>query len=203
MDLEIIKQTLRFDGFFRVLEYRLRHRLFSGDMSPAITRELIDRGQGVAVLPYDPGADAVVLIEQFRIGALSAPAGPWLIELIAGLVEPGESLEEVARREAWEEAGCRLGRLEQIHLFFSSPGSSSERIALYLAEVESAGLGGIHGVEEEGEDIRVHVLPVDEALRMVTSGRIDSAIPIIALQWLALNRASLHARWTAEAESEP
>lgn len=197
MDWEIIHRRLGFEGFFRLLEYRLRHRLFSGAMGPAISRELIDRGQAVAVLPYDPGRDEVVLIEQFRIGALEAPAGPWLVELIAGLMEPSESPEEVARREALEEAGCELGKLERIYEFFSSPGSTSERIVLYVAQVESGGVGGIHGVEEEGEDIRVHVLGTDEALGLVGQGRIDSAIPIIALQWLALNRPGLRSRWRA------
>jgi ADP-ribose pyrophosphatase len=196
MDWEIINRILRFDGFFRVFECRLRHRLFGGEMSPELVRELIDRGRAVAVLPYDPRADAVVLIEQFRIGAIDAPAGPWQIELIAGLMEPGEGEESVARREAEEEAGCTLGRLERIHDFYSSPGSTSERVAVYVAEVDSAGLGGIHGIQDEGEDIRVHVVSVDQALAMLRRGRIDSAIPIIALQWLALNRDSLHRRWT-------
>ncbi|MGD8644359.1 MAG: NUDIX domain-containing protein, partial [Chromatiales bacterium] len=191
MDWEIINRILRFDGFFRVFECRLRHRLFGGEMSPELVRELIDRGRAVAVLPYDPRADAVVLIEQFRIGAIDAPAGPWQIELIAGLMEPGEGEESVARREAEEEAGCTLGRLERIHDFYSSPGSTSERVAVYVAEVDSAGLGGIHGIQDEGEDIRVHVVSVDQALAMLRRGRIDSAIPIIALQWLALNRDSL------------
>ncbi|MGD8498190.1 MAG: NUDIX domain-containing protein [Chromatiales bacterium] len=196
MDWEIINRILRFDGFFRVFECRLRHRLFGGEMSPELVRELIDRGRAVAVLPYDPRADAVVLIEQFRIGAIDAPAGPWQIELIAGLMEPGEGEESVARREAEEEAGCTLGRLERIHDFYSSPGSTSERVAVYVAEVDSAGLGGIHGIQDEGEDIRVHVVSVDQALAMLRRGRIDSAIPIIALQWLALNRDSLHRRWS-------
>lgn len=195
MDWEIIDRTLRFDGFFRVFECRLRHRLFDGGMSPELMRELIDRGRAVAVLPYDPRAEAVVLIEQFRIGAIDAPKGPWQIELIAGLMEPGEQEESVGRREAEEEAGCALGRLERIHDFYSSPGSTSERVVVYVAEVDSAGLGGIHGIEAEGEDIRVHVVSVDEALAMLSRGRIDSAIPIIALQWLALNRESLRQRW--------
>ncbi len=185
------------DGVFRLERYRLRHALFRGGMSPPLTRELFERGHAVAVLPYDPRRDAVVLIEQFRVGALARPGGPWLVEIVAGMIDGDEPPEAVARREALEEAGLRLGRLEQICRFYTSPGGSSETIHLYCAEVDSHGCGGIHGLVEEGEEIRVFSESADAALARLTAGSIDSASPVIALQWLALNRTRLRRAWAA------
>ncbi len=193
--VEILEHRNRFSGFFRIEEYRLRHRLFNGGMSPPLTRELFERGHAVAMLPYDPNRDAVVLLEQFRIGALNAPHGPWLLEIVAGMVEAGESPQEVVRREALEEAGLALEALEPICDYLVSPGGTSERIALYCGQVDCAGVGGLHGIVEEGEDIRAAVYPLDEALALLAAGRIDSASPIIALQWLAANRERLRRLW--------
>ncbi len=195
MKWEILNKSAGFEGFFKLLTYRLRHSLFAGGLGPEITRELIERGHAAAVLPYDAARDEVVLIEQFRIGALDSPKGPWLLEVVAGLLEPGETSEEVVRREAMEEAGVALKALRPIHHYYSSPGGSTERIALYAGHVDSEGVGGIHGLEEEGEDIRVHVVAAEQAFDMLDAGLIDSAMPIIALQWLKLNRADLRAQW--------
>jgi len=183
------------DGFFRLERFRLRHALFAGGMSPPLTRELFERGHAVAVLPYDPVRDAVVLIEQFRIGALQRVAGPWLVEIVAGIVGGDEPPESVARREAVEEAGLCLGRLEKVGRFYVSPGGSSESIHLYCGEVDASVAGGIHGLVEEGEDIRVFAETVDGAMGRLAAGEIDSAIPVIALQWLALNRTRLRRDW--------
>jgi ADP-ribose pyrophosphatase len=192
---ELIKKTPLYDGFFRLSAFHLRHELFAGGSSPELRRELLDRGNAVAVLPYDPEADSVVLIEQFRIGARDDPQGPWLMEIIAGYQEPGEAEADVASREAEEEADCRISDLQTICRYYSSPGSSNEQIHLFLARIDSDGIAGIHGLEHEGEDIRVHVLPFEQAMEMMESGHIDSAMPIIALQWLALNRQGIRAGW--------
>lgn len=186
---------MAYAGFFRLERLRLRHALFAGGMSPPLTRELFERGHAVAVLPYDPVRDAVVLIEQFRIGALARAGGPWLLEIVAGIIEDGEAPEAVARREAVEEADLRLGRLEKIGRFYVSPGGSSESVHLFCGEVDASGAGGIHGLVEEGEDIRVLVEPFATAMQRLTSGAIDSASPVIALQWLALNRTRLRQTW--------
>jgi ADP-ribose pyrophosphatase len=195
MKWEIVDTELLYEGFFRLSRIRLAHALFDGGMGPEIERELLERGQAVAVLPYDPRRDEVVLIEQFRIGAIESGKGPWTVEVVAGLMEPGESADSVARREAMEEAGCELQELVLAHQYYSSPGSSNERISVFVARVDSAGLGGLHGLAHEGEDIRARVVSFDEAIGMMQSGVIDSAMPIIALQWLALNRAELRERW--------
>lgn len=188
---EILDSETVYQGFFRLERYRLRHRLFAGGMSGPVQRELFERGHAAAVLLYDPQRDAVVLLEQFRIGALQAAGGPWLLEIVAGMIEEGESAAEVVRREALEEAGARIQRLEFICDYLVSPGGTSETISLYCGLVDSDGLGGIHGLEEEQEDIRVTVVTFDQAWALWQQGQINSASPIIALQWLAMQRESL------------
>ncbi|MEK6596357.1 MAG: NUDIX domain-containing protein, partial [Pseudomonadota bacterium] len=106
MDVEILEKTICFEGFFRLERYRLRHRLFNGDWSRPLVRELFERGHAAAILPYDPIRDEVILIEQFRVGALAAPGGPWLLEIVAGVIEGNETTEEVVKRESMEEADC-------------------------------------------------------------------------------------------------
>lgn len=195
MRWEIIDKSLSFKGFFQLVTYRLKHALFSGGMSGELNRELFVRGEAAAVLPYDAVNDTVVLIEQFRIGALDSPQGAWMTEIVAGSLEPGESTEEVARREAMEEAGCIIDELIPVCQCYSSPGSSDERVSIFVGRTDSTGLGGIHGLAEEGEDIRATVVPADEALAQLHAGIIESAVPIIALQWLELHRDELRDQW--------
>jgi ADP-ribose pyrophosphatase len=196
--VEILEKTVCYDGFFRLERYRLRHRLFSGAWSRVLTRELFERGHAAAVLPYDPVLDMVVLVEQFRIGALEAPGDPWLLEIVAGVIDhPGETPEDVARREAVEEANCQLQEVIHICDYFVSPGGTSERISLFCGKVDASGAGGLCGLAVEEEDIRVIVLPFVEAIEQLHAGKINSAAPIIALQWLQLNHDQLRARWGA------
>jgi ADP-ribose pyrophosphatase len=162
-----------------------------------MVREVFERGHAAAVLPYDPVRDQVVLVEQFRIGALRAPEGPWLLEIVAGIIDPGETPEAVVRREAVEESGCVLQDVVPICEYHVSPGGTTERIALFCGQVDALHIGGIHGLAEEEEDIRVLVVPTDEAIALLHAGKILSAAPIIALQWLLLNRESLRRRWGA------
>lgn len=173
----------------------MRHRLFSGEWSPVLTRELFERGHAAAVLPYDPTTDQVVLTEQFRIGALQAPGGPWLLEIVAGMMETGETPEAVVRREALEEIGCAVGDLVSICDYHVSPGGTSERIHLFCGRVDAAQASGVHGVADEGEDIRVVVMSADDAIAHMQAGKIVSAAPIIALQWLMMNRRALREKW--------
>ncbi len=188
----ITRQTL-FEKYFRLEEYQVSHELFGGGDSQVFTREIFDRGSVVAVLPYDPLRDRVVLIEQFRAGAIDDPKGPWLIESVAGIIEDGESEQQVAIRESREESGCEIERLETISHYYVSPGGTSELCSLYCGLVDSDGIGGIHGLPHEHEDIRVLVTDAEEAFAWVREGRIRSSATIIALQWLELNRARLRA----------
>ncbi|MFQ5958213.1 MAG: NUDIX domain-containing protein [Alphaproteobacteria bacterium] len=194
-DFEILERSLCHDGYFRVERLRVRIRLYAGGWSRAIDREVFERGHAACVLLYDPDRDEVVLVEQFRAPAIGAPGGPWLIETVAGIVERDETPEDVVRREAEEEAGCTLGELVRIGEVLPSPGACSERLTLYCARVDATRADGIHGVAEEGEDIRVLEMTVDEAMAAVADGRICVANAVIPLQWLALNRDRLRARW--------
>jgi len=193
--VEILDKTVCYDGFFRLERYRLRHRLFSGAWSRVLTRELFERGHAAAVLPYDPALDAVVLVEQFRIGALEAPGSPWLLEIVAGIIDPGETPADVVRREAVEEANCQIQELVHICDYFVSPGGTSERISLFCGKVDAADAGGLYGLAAEEEDIRVLVVPFAEAIEQLHAGKINSAAPIIALQWLQLNHDQIRVRW--------
>jgi len=193
---EVLNKTVGYDGFFRMEKYRLRHELFQGGWSPDITRECLERGHAVAVLLYDPDHDQVVLLEQFRVGALDFPGGPWLLEIVAGIMDdPDESAEEVARRETVEEADCELLELLPICHYLVSPGGTSESITLFCGRVDATGVSGLRGLPEEHEDIRLHVVSRGEALELLYAGRINSAAPIIALQWLELNRPRLLEHW--------
>jgi ADP-ribose pyrophosphatase len=192
---EILAKEIVYQGFFRVEKYRLKHTLFGGGWSAEITRELFMRGSCVAVLLYDPDADKVVLIEQFRTGAVLNHEKSWLVEIVAGAIEEGENAEEVAYRESLEEAGCKIEQLMVINEFYTTPGGSSEWITLFCGKVDSTQVGGIHGLDHEDEDILVRAVNFDQAYLMLENGEIESAIPIIAIQWLALNRQKLKQRW--------
>jgi ADP-ribose pyrophosphatase len=199
LQFEILETSTGYAGFFRLMRYRLRHRLYNGNWSPVLTRELFERGHAAALLPYDPVADRVILIEQFRIGALEATGGPWLLEIVAGIIEPSETPEDVVRREAVEEMGCPVQEVVPICEYYVSPGGTSERISLFCGKVDASQAGGIHGLADESEDIRVVPMSADEAIARMQAGAIVSAAPIIALQWLALNRDQMRRRWgTAE-----
>lgn len=193
--VEIVEQTTLYRGFFQLIRLRLRHTLFGGGWSRVVQRELFHRGRCVAVLLYDPVDDQVVLIEQFRVGALMANEHAWLLEIVAGAIEEGESPDQVARREAFEEAGCRVRELFPIYEFFTTPGGLSEKITLFCGIIEGSPREGIHGLEEEDEDIRTTVVTFQRAMSLLAEGRIDSGIPIVALQWLALNREDLRRRF--------
>ena len=194
-DIEILQRETCFQGFFSLERLRLRHTLFQGGWTPPLVREVLIRGLAVAVLPYDPVRDEVVLIEQFRSGALVAGEDAWMIEIVAGIAHEGEDPQDVAVRETMEETGLQVAGLEPVARFMPSPGGSSEVVQIYVARVDAEGAGGYHGVEDEGEDIRVFRLTADKAFAMLDDGRIDTAITLVGLQWLARNRDVLRTRW--------
>lgn len=199
--VEILDRSVAFDGYFQIIRYRVRHRQFAGGMGPEVVREVFERGHAAAVLPYDPERDQVVLIEQFRIGALGVVDDPWLLEPVAGIIEAGESVTDVARREAQEEAGLTVLDLAPACTYLASPGGTTETCAVFIGRVDAASAGGIFGLAHEGEDIKVHVVALDVALDWLAQGRIKAATTIIALQWLALHRADLGHRWLSDQQS--
>ena len=194
-EFEIIDKEIVYAGFFRMEKYRLKHTLFAGGWGAEISRELFVRGSCIAVLLYDPRTDKVILIEQFRAGAINNPERAWLVEIVAGAIEEGETAVEVAYRESLEEAGCEIEELIVINEFYTTPGGAAERITLFCGKVDSTQIVGIHGLDDEDEDILVHCVNSEEAYQMVVNNDIESAIPIIAIQWLQLNKQQLQQKW--------
>jgi len=194
-DVEIIARETLYSGFFSMELYRFRHRLFNGEMSGEIKREIFERGHAAVLLPYDPVRDEVVLVEQVRIAAYDTSETPWLLEMVAGMIEEGESVEDVARREALEEAGLVVGRTKPVLSYLASPGGTTERSSIMVGEVDATTAEGIHGLADENEDIRVHVVSREQAYQWVEEGKIDNAASVIALQWLQLHYQTLRHEW--------
>ncbi len=195
-DIEVQEKKTAYDGYLKIDVYRLRHKKFDGSWTGVLPpREVCVRGQAVGVLLYDPDRDSVVLIEQFRVGSASAGGPAWLTEIVAGLLDDGETPEEVARREAVEEAGCTVRDIELICDYYPSPGAYDEHVTVFCGRVDSRGLAETGGLEEEHEDIRISVVPTDEAIRLLDENRLNNSIAIIALGWLARNRERLRTQW--------
>lgn len=194
--VEIIQAETVFQGYFRIDRYTLRHRTHDGGWSGTMTREVFERGHATAIIPYDPWRDRVLLIEQFRAPALAAAKSAWQMEVVAGVIDKGQGPETVAHREMKEETGETLHDLIPLYHYLVSQGGTSETVRLYCGIVDTTAAGGIHGLDEEQEDIRVHVLAFDEAWARVKDGRIDNAPTIIGLQWLALERGNLPTAYT-------
>lgn len=196
-DITHLTKKILYKGFFILEQISFRYRKFDGSMSNEVCREVLHRGSNtVALLAYDAKRDEVVLIEQVRIATIEAQSSPWMLELIAGMVDKeGENLEDVARREAMEEAGITIGRCRPIVSYFPSSGGLAEKLFLFVGEVDAETAKGIHGLSEENEDIKVHVVHRDVAYSWVENGIINNAASIIAMQWLKLNHAQLKKEW--------
>ncbi len=196
-DVEVVEKATVYKGRFQVDRYRLRHKLHGGGWSEPFVREVFERGHAAAVLPYDPVLDRVVLIEQFRPGAYAAGLHPWLVEAVAGIIDPGETAEQVVRREAWEEARVELGPVEKVARCMVTPGACSECVDIYVGRVDASNAGGVYGLAHEHENIRVFTLSVDEAEKKLAAQEFTNVVTIVALQWLLLHRMQLRDRWGA------
>ncbi len=203
-DVEVVERTTLYEQYFRVDHYILKHRLFEGGWSGHIPREIFERGHAVSVVLFDPLRDALVMIEQFRAGAYAAMNSPWfggdcsplLIEITAGIIEDGETPEEVARREAKEETGCEITDIVPLCHYLVSPGGSSESCFIFCGRVDSAKAGGIHGLSHEHENIRVRAVPVAQVFEWLDNGRINNAMTMIGLQWFRRRHCALRAKWS-------
>lgn len=198
-EVEILERHPAYRGFFGLDVLRLRHRRFDGRWSDLLVREQFLMRSAVSVLPYHAASDTIVLVEQFRAGVLGVLPRPWLIEAPAGLVEAGEALEQVARRECREETGLVLARLRHACDYASSPGGCSEIVRYFIGELTAPPRAGLAGMAGEGEDIRSHAVRLDEAVRMVEDGRIIGVTGVIGVLWLAANAAVLRQEWATPA----
>ncbi len=194
-DVTISAIETKYHGFFKLNEYQLQHKLFSQKQSNSFTREVFERGDAVVIMLYDPQKDTLLLLEQFRPGVLRANETPWMLEFIAGMFNDNESPIDVAVREAKEEANIELKAesIKPIMKYFSSPGAMSERIFLYWTTFDSSKVssGSVYGLAHENEDIMLHLVSRNDALILLTEGKISNAATVIGLQWLAINYQSL------------
>ena len=199
--VEVLGEECSYRGFFQIRTLKFRHRLYRGGWSSVVSRELFARNDAVGVLLFDPVLDAVALVEQFRIGVLgnqvAAERGcsPWLLELVAGIIEKDETPEQVGVREAVEEAGATVERLEPIAEYYASPGGSNEYLYLYAGCADLSDTEGIYGLEHENEDIRAFVIPVATLWEMLDRGEFINAHTLIAVQWLRLHHDRLKRQW--------
>lgn len=195
-DVFNLTKRILYKGFFSLLEYRFQYRKFDGSVSEVVSREILERGHAVVLLAYDDKRDEVVLIEQIRIAAIETEDSPWMLELIAGMMDhENESIEEVAKREALEEAGIVVGQCKPIISYLASPGGLTEKLHVLVGQVDALTAKGVHGLAEENEDIKVHVVSREQAYKWVEEGVINNAASIIALQWLQLNHLTLRNEW--------
>jgi ADP-ribose pyrophosphatase len=196
-DAVIIDSIDVYRGYCCLKKITFKHRLFSGAWSQPIVREVLERGNAIAVLLIDPRQDQLVLVEQIRISLHTRHHAPWLLEIVAGIRHTDEAETEVAQRETLEETSLVLLNLEPIYTYWSSPGVSTEQVSLFCGHVDATSVQNqsVHGLISEGEDIRVHIVKINEAIGLLESGHINNAMTIIAIQWLEKNYTQLKRRW--------
>lgn len=194
-DVQLIDSKPLYKGFFKMVKYAFKYRLFQGGWSEVVEREIFERGHAVAVLLYDPDLAEFVLIEQIRIGAMATSHSPWLIEIVAGIIDEGETPENVCKREALEEAGVEISHLRKAVSYLASPGGTTERLDVFMAKVDASKAHGVHGLDHESEDILVHRVAEQQAIDWIEQGVIENAATLIALQWFCLNKQTLLNEW--------
>jgi ADP-ribose pyrophosphatase len=198
-EVEIIRNEPLSDGFLRLNRYRLGLTVPSTGRRVVVDRECVGGLNSAAVLPFNPATGRVVLVEQFRIGALQADPAGLTCEPPGGVIATGADAAETARREALEEAGCRIGAMTRIGTCRTCPGFSDERVELFCGEWRQAALPAVAGDPGEGEFTRVIVMDIDALIPVLGQGRFTAATLIIAVQWLALHRHRLDALWSPDA----
>lgn len=187
-DVQVLQEGVVYKGFFSMFKLRLKHRLFNGGWSEEISRELFHRGEAAAAILYDPVRDEIGLVEQFRIGAIESEYSPWCLEVVAGMRDKDESPEDLIRREIAEEAGITKVELIHISRYYSTPGGCSELIHLYCGLCDLENASGVHGLDDENEDIFLHTVAADEVFPVMLNSRMNNAATLIALQWLQIHR---------------
>ncbi len=195
-DVRIVREREGYDGFFRIKAFNLTHKRFDGGQSGEIPRETFVAFDAALVLPYDPVTDRVMLVEQLRFGPIQrGDPAPWVLEPIAGLVDVGEPPSETARREAVEEAGLKIDRIEPMLNGYASPGYSTEFFHMFLGvcDLSDRAAQGQGGLASENEDIRNHVIPFDQAMALIESGEVNAVPLAMMLLWLATKRDGLRA----------
>ena len=194
-NIEVVKKETLYKKFFRADEYFFKYPHYNGEMSRVISREVMERGNAAGILLYDADRETLVFVEQMRVGSFCAGENPWLLECVAGIVDEGETPEQVVVREAKEEAGANVLKVEPVAEYFSSPGGMTEKIFLFCGLVDSECVADFAGLPCEDEDIRIVLLSVAETEKMLAEGKFNNALTIIAVQWFMLNKDKLRKKW--------
>ena len=184
---KILSKKNLYDGFFKMNEVKIKYRKYDGNWSNEVTRELFGGAQVSAVLPYDPIKNEIILLQQFRAGTISKKYDNYLFEIVAGIIDKGETPEQAAIRECLEETGCHVKKLTPIQSYFPAPGSSESFYHLFLGEIKTFEGTRIMGIESENEDIKVESFDVDEVKEKLNNKEILNGLTLIALQWFFLN----------------
>jgi len=203
-DVTIHKKERVYKQFFAMDRYEVSYKTFSGGNTKVLVREIFERdANAVAILVWDEKTDEVALIEQFRPGALNDPESPWLIEIVAGMIDKGETEEEAAIREVNEEIGVRLTKkdLHYVTFEYPSPGGASERVTLFIAKADLSHLGNHGGLESESEDLRVFKVPLKDAYKAVKTGRIHNAVAIIGIMTLNFEKDEIKKQFTISSDN--
>lgn len=194
-DFTLDRKDILYKGFFSMQKYTMHYKRFDGGVNGPVEREVFERGNAAAIVPFDPVTQRIVLIEQFRPGAVKDDNSPWLLEIVAGMIDPNEKASDTVQRELEEEAGIKCERIKFASKFYTSPGGTTESIELYVGKVDASKAGGYHGLACESEDIRVFSVSLDEALELIDNGRICNSIAIIGIQYLALHKERFLKEW--------
>ncbi|EEX11041.1 tellurite resistance protein [Ruegeria lacuscaerulensis ITI-1157] len=191
-DVIVHRHTRAYVDYFGMEELELQHRQFDGTMGPVLHRSALMQGSAVVVLPYDPKRDRVLLVEQFRAPVfLIDDPEPWMWEPVAGMIDPGETPEQAAYREAEEEAHIRLSGLEYAGGAYSSSGSSTEYVHLFIGLGDLTRTISNGGLASEGEDIRSQILSYEAFMDLVDQHGFKD-LPLLTLaHWLARHRDRL------------
>ena len=193
--IEVLGQEWLSQGFMKLAKFTVEHERFDGSMIGPFTREIVMRGTAVGVLPYDPIADKILLIEQFRLAAHLAGMPAWQREVVAGIADKDETPEELARREAIEEANCKVTDLVEMTRYLLSPGMSNEVLILYCGRMDSNQTTGVHGLANEHEDIRSSLFDAKDIPALIERGSTGNGPLMLALYWMQTHRERLRKLW--------
>ena len=183
---KIINKKNLYSGFFSLDKYEFIHEKHNGEWTSTVEREVFSGAHVSTLLPYDPIKKEIILIQQFRAGALSRYDENYLLEIVAGIIDEGENPEQTAIRECFEETGCEVKKIHPIQSYFPAPGSSESFYHIYLGEIQAFDGERIKGLEKENEDILVKSFKIDEVRQMLKEKKIMNGLTLVALQWFFL-----------------
>jgi ADP-ribose pyrophosphatase len=193
--VEILGQEWLSQGFMKLARFTLNHERYDGTMAGPMTREIVLRPSAVGVVPYDPTTDQIILIEQFRVAAHLSGLPGWQREIIAGIADREESLEDLARREAMEEANCKVTDLFEMFRYLPSPGMTNEVFVVFCGRMAPGAVTGVHGLATEHEDIRSTLFRLDQIPEILENGHTGNGPLLMTLQWMQLNRDRIRGLW--------